>query len=209
MKINKLAFFFIFLLSLKLLANEQFSSPQSLDSLPFDKDILSRIKKSERIVITKSQDLLTKTPKGPDQDFFFQAVGLHPKACWFSLTKLSQYENFKNLIDYIKESSYDEKTKRINLLFVADFLPLSLRLNFKIDRITQAGVYRFEFDQGFLNGLKGEIQVSNYKGHCLFYSIATWKGPHTGYSPLILENISKTLAVIAIEKMFHLTQTLK
>lgn len=142
------------------------------------------------------------------QELYFQIAGLHPKDCRFALRKLSQYERFKDELDFVKKSSYDDKEGRIRLLLSSSILPYNMILHFKIPRIKEAGLYQFQFDDGFLLGLKGQIHVSEHKKRCLFYGTANWKGPDTGINSLVFEFFSSTLGRLAIENLFRFSKTL-
>jgi len=41
-------------------------------------------------------------------------------------------------------------------------MPYEMRLIFKLPRITKTGSYPYQFEEGFLKNLKGEIKVINY-----------------------------------------------
>ncbi len=142
------------------------------------------------------------------QKLNFQISGLHPKDCRFALRKLSQYERFSDELDFVKKSSYDEADGRIRLLLSSSLLPYNMILHFKIPRIKKPGLYHFEFDDGFLLGLKGEIHVSEHEKRCLFYGSAAWKGPDTGINSLVFEFFSSTLGRLAIENLFRFSKTL-
>lgn len=141
------------------------------------------------------------------QKLDFIISGLHPNNCSVALQKLSRYEEFYKFIDFVKLSSYNEKTKRIYLLLDADILPFRMALDFKIPRITKVGSYPFSFDKGFLDGLKGTIHVINGPNNrCLFYSDAYWQGPDTGIPDIIFELFSSTLAEKSMEVLFRISR---
>lgn len=142
------------------------------------------------------------------QELHFQIAGLHPKSCRFALRKLSQYERFSDELDFVKKSSYDDKSERIRLLLSSSLLPYNMILHFKIPRIKKPGLYPFEFDDGFLLGLQGKIHVSEHQKRCLFHGTANWKGPDSGINSLVFEFFSSTLGRLAIENLFRFSKTL-
>jgi hypothetical protein len=141
------------------------------------------------------------------QKLSFKIAGLHPKSCRFALRKLSHYESYSKHLGFIKHSSYDEKSKRVNFLLSSNLLPYDMGLNFSIPRIKKAGTYPFFFDQGFLTGLKGSIIAIEYKKRCLFYTQAKWNGPHSGIPNTIFEFFSKALAGLSMENLFRISST--
>lgn len=142
------------------------------------------------------------------QELHFQIAGLHPKSCRFALRKLSQYERFSEELDFVKKSGYDDQEGRIRLLLSSSLLPYNMILHFKIPRIKKPGLYPYQFDDGFLQGLTGHIHVSEHQKRCLFYGTANWKGPDTGINSLVFEFFSQALGRLAIENLFRFSKTL-
>lgn len=142
-----------------------------------------------------------------NQKLFFYIAGLHPKNCRFALRKLSHYESYSKHLGFIKESGYHEKTSRVNFLLSSILLPYDMTLNFKIPRIKSPGAYPFIFDQGFLKDLKGHIVAINYKNRCLFYTNASWQGPHSGIPNSVFEFFSRALAQLSMENLFRISST--
>lgn len=149
-----------------------------------------------------------KTPPGiAQQKLEFIISGLHPNSCSVALQKLSRYEEYSKFIDFVKLSRYNEKTGRIYLYLQASILPFNMALDFKIPRITRPGNYPFEFDKGFLYGLKGEIKVIDGPNkRCLFFSDARWQGPDSGIPDLIFELFTNTLAEKSMELLFRISR---
>ena len=141
------------------------------------------------------------------QKLSFKIAGLHPKSCRFALRKLSHYESYSKHLGFIKQSSYDEKSKRVNFLLSSTLLPFDMGLNFSIPRIKTVGTYPFSFDQGFLTGLKGNIIALDYNKRCLFYAYANWSGPHSGIPNTIFEFFSKALAGLSMTNLFRISST--
>ena len=192
----------LFCCSFSLLAIDKISD------LPFTEITKKKIRSGEIIV---QSTVTSVTGRGANkvttQKLFFQSAALHSKTCSFALRKLSRYENYKNYIDYLKDSSYDEKEGRINMIITANFLPIGFLLNFKIPRITKPGIYPFIFDKGFLKDLKGEIHVFEEDMRCLIYGKAEWEGPYSGFSDMTFEFFCKTLAQVAIQTLLRISTT--
>ncbi len=141
------------------------------------------------------------------QSLTFRIVGLHPKSCRFALRKLSHYESYQNHLDFVKKSTYDEKKQRIRFHLASALLPFDMILDFIIPRIKSPGSYPFMFDKGFLKDLKGTINIYDYKGKCLFFTKADWKGPDSGINDTILEVFSSTLSKISMENLIRISRT--
>lgn len=139
------------------------------------------------------------------QRFYFFIAGLHKKSCRIALKKLKYYENYKQYLGFVKSSSYTQENSRVHLRLSHSILPIDMILYFILPRISKPGVYPFEFDVGFLKGLKGQIHVSNYKKRCFFYTTAHWEGPHTGFSDILFEFFSKSLGTMALENLFRIS----
>lgn len=148
------------------------------------------------------------TPKEKTQKLEFISAGLHKKSCSYALITLSRYETFSRHIDFITKSSYDESNKRISLSLSHTLMPFDMGLNFKIERIKGPGLYPFQFDRGFLRGLKGEIHVSEHRGRCLFYATAHWQGPDSGINDSVFSFFSQVLGRLAFERLFRISETL-
>ena len=141
------------------------------------------------------------------QSLNFVIIGLHKKSCEFALQKLSLYENFQNYMGMVEKSSYDNKSQYVNLLLSHSLLPFRMTLKFKLPRIKSEGKYPFYFDNGFLKGLQGIINVSSYKKRCLFRTEANWKGKHSGFSPTFFEFFSSAAAKHSMEVLFRISST--
>lgn len=195
---NLLSIFLIFL-SAPLLA----SGPTlTMENLPVSQRIKKSLPDSPYVlseVETLSQD---------QQKLDYLIAGLHKKACSYAMVKLSQYERFQEFIDFVTKSEYDEKKERIRLYLSHSLLPFNMILDFKIKRIKGTGVYPFQFDAGFLKGLKGMIHVSDYKGRCLFATTAKWQGPDSGIPDSVFSFFSQALGKLAMERLFRVSETL-
>jgi len=141
------------------------------------------------------------------QSLTFRIVGLHPKSCRFALRKLAHYESYQNHLDFIKKSQYSEEKKRVRFHMQSTLLPFDMILDFIIPRIKSPGSYPFMFDKGFLKDLRGTINIYDYKGKCLFFTKADWKGPDTGINDTIFEIFSSTLSKISMENLIRISRT--
>jgi hypothetical protein len=143
------------------------------------------------------------------QSLKFAIYGLHQQNCQLSLRKLSRYEQYQNYLNFVKKSEYNEVTHKPTFLLASSLLPFNMILSFKLPRITTPGIYPFSFDQGFLNGLTGTIDISeeiiNKKPRCFFSTHAQWTGPETAIPNSIFEFFVNTLAKMSMEKLFHVS----
>jgi len=142
------------------------------------------------------------------QKFQFQSYAMHSKSCNIALSKISQYENYKSYIGYIKRSSYSKKINQLYLRIDHLLLPRPFVLVFKIDRMIEPGIYKFLFQEGILVGLKGKIDITEYKNKCYFSIKANWEGKHSGFPNTMFEMFTSTLAKLGINKIFKISQTL-
>ena len=74
-------------------------------------EVVKRVDEGE--VYTKSIVDDHQENKEKEQSLNFLITGLHSKNCSLALKKLSLFEQYKNLVDFIKESSYDENKNRV------------------------------------------------------------------------------------------------
>ena len=181
-----------------------FSASLEIDKLPFPPNALAKIKKHEIITDSIVTDYETKD-KEKRQTMDFKSAGLHKKTCAESIPRIFNYESYQEKIEMITHSSYDDALGRISIILTAPIIKNRFGLNFKIPRITQPGSYDFLFDRGFLSGLKGTITVTSLNKHCLYFAKASWDGPHTGYSNLILSLFSKTAMSLSTNKLIRMS----
>jgi hypothetical protein len=179
--------------------------PCDFDHLPFSDSQKKKILENEKIIRSDVESTTKESKKRQSLDFMI--TGLHPKSCKFALRKLSRYENFKKYISFIKSSKYDEKNGRVSFKLSSIIFPFDMSLDFKLQRITKPGIYKFSFDKGFLKDLQGSIHVTAHGNRCLFYSTAVWEGKHTGIPNLIFEIFSATAAEISMSKLFRISTT--
>jgi hypothetical protein len=182
---------------------------QKFDALSVEKSIKEsawkKVLKNEIYVSSKVDDF--KKLSVSHQKLSFKIAGLHPKSCRYALRKLSHYESYQNHLGFIDKSEYDEKKERVNFHLSSTLLPYDMTLNFHIPRIKKPGVYPFVFDRGFLRGLNGQIIAIKHKKRCLFYTHASWQGPHSGIPNTIFAFFSKALAGLSMKNLFRISST--
>lgn len=179
------------------------SNPISISNLPFKPNSINHIEKSVIVTNTKMHEFKIQGKK--KQKLNFKIAGLHKKSCVFALRKLSHYENYHRYLNFVKKSNYNEKKERVDFYLSSSILPYSMRLNFKIPRITKPGAYSFTFDRGFLKGLIGEIHVIPHKKRCLFFAHAHWQGDHSGINDTLFEFFTNVLTKVAMENLFRIS----
>jgi hypothetical protein len=177
-----------------------------LNKLPYSNSLNKKIKNGR--ILTSSK---VKTFEGPGKKKFqsleMSTSGLHKKSCKYAMRKLSLYENYQDFLSYVDSSAYDEKKEVIFLGLSAPVLPIKFDLFLNIPRIKKEGSYGFSFNQGFLKGLKGKIDLANFKGRCFVSASADWKGPYTGYSSFIFKTFVDTILDLTLKKLFRISTT--
>ena len=159
------------------------------------------VENDEYIVYSQMKDL-----KKNQQSLQYYAIALHPNNCQIALRKISQYEQYKNFIPFIKKSEYSNETRKLFFLLDHSLLPFKIFLRFKIDRIERPGDYQFKFERGFLKNLVGKIRVSKWKNRCLMQMHASWQGTDTGINNIIFEVFSSTLGKLGTAKIFRISR---
>lgn len=179
----------------------------SFEKLPINEKTKKKILKGE-VYSQCHVDSFVKTIKGKEekqQKLKFNIIGLHKNNCKTALRVISHYENYKNLVDFIKISNYQESTKQIHLGVKHSLFPIPLAVKFQIPRIVKPGIYPYHFPKGFLPDLRGQIRVFEHEGRCLFHTDAHWQGPHTGYFDSVLGIFAQTASRIGMEKIFRVS----
>jgi hypothetical protein len=176
-----------------------------LERISGSKKISKRVKKDQIISVAKVSD--KKIDNMAYQTLSVYGAGFHPRSCLFALRKLSLYENYKDYVGIIKESYYDDTTGRVKFFIKSSLLPFSMRMNFKLPRITKAGLYPFTFDKGFLKDLKGHIHVFEQGKRCLLIITTDFEGPETGINNTILEFFSQAVVKLALENLIRISKT--
>jgi hypothetical protein len=164
--------------------------------------ILKKIKQGEIVVESEVKSL----DNDQIQSLSFYILGIHPRSCVRALSKISRYEIYHQWLPFLKASEYREKQGRVHFVLDSKLLPTAMVLNFKIPRITRPGTFPFSFDQGFLKGLKGEIEVVKMGRLCVFHTTAKWRGKHSGIPSLAFELFTETLSSKAMSLIFRKTK---
>lgn len=173
-------------------------------SLPVAKRIKDSIESDSPYAKSEiSSVTLESSKEGQALDYLI--AGLHKKNCQTALSKLSQYERYKEFIGFVKASQY--KNQYIKLHLSHTLMPYDMMLEFKIERIRKPGVYLFAFETGFLKGLKGQINISEFKNRCFFATTAHWRGPDSGIPNTLFSFFSKALGKLAMERLFRISET--
>jgi hypothetical protein len=140
------------------------------------------------------------------QYFKMQGAALHNKSCTTAFRKLSRLENYKDYINFINESNYNEK----NRLFVVKanhaLLPFPMIVYIIVDRPTKEGKYPFSFPTGIFPGLSGDFIIKEVEGRCALYVHSFWKGNKTKIPDIVIEMFSETLARIGGEVLIRKSQ---
>ena len=178
---------------------------KELERVSGSKKISKRVKNNEIIAVAKVFD--KKINNSVSQTLSIYGSGLHPRSCQFALRKLSLYENYHKYVGIIKQSQYDDTTGRVKFFIKSSLLPFSMRMNFKLPRITKTGIYPFTFDKGFLKDLKGHIHVFDQDKKCLFILTTDFVGPDTGINNIILEFFSQAVVKLALENLIRISKT--
>jgi len=177
-----------------------------INKLPYSDTMNKKIKNGK--ILTSSK---VKTIEGEKEKNFqsleIWSAGLHKKSCTYAMRKLSLYENYQDFLSYVDASSYDEKKEIIFLGLSAPIISVKFDLFLNIPRIKKEGSYDFSFNQGFLKGLKGKINISTFKERCLIETTAHWYGPHTGYSSFIFQTFLDTILDLTVKKLFRISTT--
>jgi hypothetical protein len=176
------------------------------ENIPLKKSVRDSIKAGDVFSESKVTDYVEEKIKY--QSLQFKILGLHKKSCNYALKTLSDYEHFHKFLDFVKVSKYNSETEEIDFILSHMLLPYDMQLIFKLPRIKENGDYPFQFEIGFLKGLKGIIHVIPYSNRCLFFTEAKWNGPHTGHANLTFEFFSQGLSKISMELLFRISSTL-
>lgn len=143
------------------------------------------------------------TPK--EQQMFLFVAGIHPRNCTRAMRKLSLYENYHNYMDFIKSSSYNEKTQKFTFTVDHALLPFPMIVGFKIPRITSEGHYPFTFEDGFLKDLKGTVIVQEVGKFCLLGLKTDWRGPESRIPNVVFSTFVQTVGKLGLEHLIRVS----
>ena len=169
----------------------------------FHRSVWDSLKKEE--YYSKSQ---VNSQKDKQQSLNFQSMGLHTVSCQIALVKISRYEYYSQFLSFVKQSSYDDKARLISLTLSHSLMPFDMDLSFKLDRVEKPGVYPFVFEGGFLKGLNGEIQISEFSKRCFFNAVAKWQGPDTKIPNTVFEFFTQVLGQLTLKNLFRISKTM-
>ena len=145
------------------------------------------------------------SPTEKEQQMNLFVSGVHPRNCQRAMRKLSLYENYHNYMDFIKTSTYVEKTQKFTFVITHTLLPYDMVVGFKIPRITKEGYYPFTFEDGFLKDLKGTVIVQEVGTHCLLGLKADWRGPESRIPNVIFSNFIQTVGRLGLEHLIRVS----
>lgn len=182
---------------------KSFSEPISKELKPFFK--LSEGQMEDLLKGDVISEGKVTSPNNKEQQMDLFVSGVHPRNCTRAMRKLSQYENYSQYIDFIKKSSYDEKTQKLLFLIDHTLLPFPMEVSFKIQRITKEGQYQFIFEDGFLKGLIGKVIVKELGKFCLLGLKADWRGPETSIPNAIFATFTQTVGKLGLERLIRIS----
>ncbi|MBP5297389.1 MAG: hypothetical protein J6Y94_08685 [Bacteriovoracaceae bacterium] len=170
--------------------------------LPFKASTIKRLQAGESYAKASLKAAATKGEKV----FDFAVAGWHPRDCATALPRLTRYEKYNHYLPFVTQSTYQDATQTIDLLFKVWIIPFSLELRFQIPRMTKAGRYPFTFKEGFLPDLKGKVTAQDLEQRCLVLIPAPWQGPDPEINAFLFELFAQTAATKAMEKMLRVTR---
>ncbi len=206
---------FFLIVFLSFFINES-SLSQNKANLPasFGKTISTELKPFFTPTEAQIEDLLkgevisvgkVDSPRPKVQQMFLFVSGVHPRTCTRAMRKLSLYENYHQYMDFIKSSTYDEKTKKFSFTIDHALLPFPMIVSFKIPRIREEGIYPFTFETGFLKDLQGKIIVQDMDKYCLLGLKADWQGPESRIPNLIFGAFIQTVGKLGLEHLIRVS----
>lgn len=145
------------------------------------------------------------SPTEKEQQMMLFVSGVHPRNCTRAMRKLSLYENYHNYMDFIKKSSYDDKTQKFSFVIDHALLPFPMIVGFKIQRIKGPGVYPFTFDDGFLKGLQGKVIVQEVGKYCLMGLKTDWRGPDSKIPDVVFGTFVQTVGKLGLEHLIRVS----
>ena len=207
---------FFFILILSALVNKlAFAQPKVDLPAAFHQTLKEEIKPFFSISEGQIEDLSkgevistgkVDSPTSTEQQMNLFVSGIHPRNCTRAMRKLSLYENYHNYMDFIKTSTYDEKTKKFSFVIEHALLPYDMVVAFKIPRITKEGYYPFTFEDGFMKGLKGTVIVQEVGKFCLMGLKADWRGPESKIPNIVFGSFIQTVGRLGLEHLIRVSR---
>jgi len=145
------------------------------------------------------------SPTEKEQQMYLFVAGVHPRNCTRTMRKLSLYENYKNYMDFIKTSQYDDVSQKFSFTIDHALLPFPMIVKFKIPRITKEGTYPFTFEDGFLKDLKGTVIVQDIGKFCLLGLKTDWRGPESRIPNIVFGTFVQTVGKLGLEHLIRVS----
>lgn len=145
------------------------------------------------------------SPSEKEQQLMLMVSGIHPRNCVRAMRKLSLYENYNQYMDFVKQSSYDDRTQRFSFTIDHTLLPFPMLVKFKIPRIKGEGHYPFVFEDGFLKDLKGTVIVKSIGKFCLLGLKSDWRGPETRIPNMVFGTFLQTVGKLGLEHLIRVS----
>lgn len=139
------------------------------------------------------------------QKFKMQAIAFHPKKCRKVIKKLARFENYPDMIDFIKSTTYHEKNHFLTVKADHTLLPFPMIVHIVMKRPDKEGVYKFKFPTGIFKGLSGTFTIKEVANKCSVYAESFWQGQTTKIPNLVIEIFSETLTKIAVQTLIRKT----
>lgn len=183
--------------------SKSFGVPIAHELKPFFKLSEGQMEELLKGEVISEGNVTSPTKKEQQMELF--VAGVHPRNCTRAMRKLSRYENYQQYIDFIKESSYDDKTQKFTFTVDHLLLPFPMVVGFKIPRITKEGHYSFLFESGFLKGLTGKVIVKEVGKFCLLGLKTDWRGPDSPLPDSLFGTFVQTVGEIGLEKLIRIS----
>jgi hypothetical protein len=132
--------------------------------------------------------------------------GHHEKSCEYSFARLKNLEQYPKHISYIKNISYNHSIKQLSLSIDHLLLPFPMVVNILIDYPSTIKNYPFVFPDGFLKNLKGQINIIDDNGRCIYFVEAHWIGDKTKINSALLALIAETLSEVGAKSLFRISK---
>jgi hypothetical protein len=205
---------FLFAFLTLFIRQHTFSQSKVFLSSGYDDAVRGQLKPYFEVPSGQMEDLLkgkviaegeVKTLEPNMQQLMLFVSGIHPRNCKRAMRKLSLYEQYSQYMDFVKQSSYDEKAKKISLTIDHALLPFPMLVKFKIPRIQGEGSYPFVFEDGFLKDLKGTVVVRPIGKYCLMGLKTDWKGPETKIPNMVFSTFLETVGKLGLEHLIRVS----
>lgn len=187
----------------KVVLSKSFVDPVSKELAPF-----SSLSSGQYEALLKGEVISegkVSSPTDKEQQMSLLVAGIHPRNCTRAMRKLSRYENYHEYINFIKTSTYNDKTQKLSFTIDHALLPYAMILSFKLPRITKEGHYPFTFEHGFLKDLTGTIIVKEVGRYCLLGLKTDWRGPESPMPDTIFATFVQTVGKLGLEHLIRVS----